>query len=59
VTGWPSNAPRATDRGAIRSSVLAKRGDLKLTDFLAQATADCPRRKAGGFRDVCKARFEF
>jgi hypothetical protein len=23
------------------------------------ATADCPRRKAGGFRDVCKARFEF
>ena len=39
--------------------LLAKRGDLKLTDFLADVTADCPKRKSGGFRDVCKARFGF
>jgi hypothetical protein len=39
--------------------LLAQRGDLKLTDFLGQITADCPKRQAGGFRDTCKARFEF
>ena len=26
--------------------LLAKRGDLKLTDFLAEVPADCPKRKA-------------
>jgi hypothetical protein len=39
--------------------LLAKRGDLKLTDFLAEVAADCPKRKAGKFNDICKARFEF
>jgi hypothetical protein len=32
--------------------LLAKRGDLRLTDFLAEVAADCPKRRAGGFLDT-------
>ena len=35
-----------------------ERGDLKLTDFLAELTADC-RRKGPAIYDRCDARFEF
>jgi len=36
-----------------------ERGDLKLTDFLAELTADCERRKGPAVYDRCEARFEF
>jgi hypothetical protein len=36
-----------------------ERGDLKLTDFLAELTADCERRKGPAIYDRCDARFEF
>jgi hypothetical protein len=36
-----------------------ERGDLKLTDFLAELTADCERRKGPAIYDWCDARFEF
>jgi hypothetical protein len=35
-----------------------ERGDLKVTDFLAELTADC-RRKGPAIYDRCDARFEF
>ena len=36
-----------------------ERGDLKLTDFLAELTADCERRKGPAIYDRRDARFEF
>jgi hypothetical protein len=36
-----------------------ERGDLRLTDFLAEPTADCERRKGPAIYDRCDARFEF
>ena len=39
--------------------LLARGGDMRLTDFLGERTADCPRRMAHRFDDTCKARFDF
>jgi hypothetical protein len=36
-----------------------ERGDIKLTDFLAEVTTDCPRAIAAAFHDRCAARFIF
>jgi hypothetical protein len=48
----------ACGRSGRYSVKRLQRGDLKLTYFLAQVTADCPKRRAGGFHDTCKARFK-
>jgi hypothetical protein len=39
--------------------LLARSGDMRLTDFLGERTANCPKRIAGLFTDTCKARYDF
>ncbi len=39
--------------------LMRERGDVRLTDFLDELTAGCPRQKAFGLHDRCGARFEF
>jgi hypothetical protein len=39
--------------------LLARRGDMRLTDFLTERTVNCPKVTAGLFTDTCKARFDF
>jgi hypothetical protein len=46
------------DRYSV-ARLLAKRGDMRLTDFLSERKADCPKRFAGLFGDTCKARYDF
>ncbi|MFZ2110164.1 MAG: hypothetical protein WAV18_33140 [Roseiarcus sp.] len=41
------------------AKLYAERGDLKLTDFLAELTAARNRRKGPAIYDRCDARFEF
>ena len=36
-----------------------ERGDLRPVDFLAEVTADCPRRAAVSIHERCRARFVF
>jgi hypothetical protein len=38
--------------------LMRERGDLRLTDFLSEVAADCPRRGSLGLYDRCGARFE-
>jgi hypothetical protein len=33
-----------------------ERGDIKMTDWLTEVSADCPRRQAGRFNDWCGVR---
>ena len=37
----------------------AERGDVRLTDLLADLTANCPRPRALRLHDRCAARFAF
>ena len=39
--------------------LLAQRGDLRLTDFLSERRADCPKQIARLFTDRCRARYDF
>jgi hypothetical protein len=37
--------------------LIEQRGcDAKVVDFLAEITADCPKKQAGNFNDMCAAR---
>jgi hypothetical protein len=45
-------------KGSYRvSSIMARKGDARLTDFLDDVSADCPKHQSMSIYDQCGARF--
>jgi hypothetical protein len=43
-------------RYAVARLIEQRWRDGKVVDFLAEITADCPKKQAGNFNDMCAAR---
>jgi hypothetical protein len=50
---------RGRDGSYVVARLYRPRGDMRLTDFLAEVTADRPRAGATRIRDRCAAKFVF
>jgi hypothetical protein len=46
----------AVTRYAVARLIELRGRDGKVVDFLAEITADCPKKQAGNFNDLCAAR---